>query len=194
MTFTLGDGIPKPDGTLDYYGINDPVRKLRQKFQGYMFSVRVFRWQNGKPGATIQTIKGSCDCPEFVYRDALKVIRNPYPKEWEEQKKIIQWKFDNMSRFPELKYLTASLNGFIQGETTIAFAKSQGMVIGEPDLRLQCARQGFHSLVIELKRLANGRVSKEQKEYIAWLVSEGNCARVCQGHEQAIKLIEWYLS
>ena len=189
----LGDGIAKPDGTLDFFGTNDPIRKPRQKNQGYTFSVRVFRWQGNKPGVTIQTIKGSCDAPEYVYKAALKVIRNPYPKEWEEQKKIIQWKFDNILKYPELKYLTASLNGFIQGDTTVAFAKSQGMVVGEPDLRLQCARKGFHSIVIELKRMANGTVSIEQKRYIAWLNSEGNCAKVCKGHAEAIKLLEWYL-
>jgi len=189
----LGNGIPKPDGTLDYFGANDPIRRPRQRLQGYTFSVRVFKWKNGKQGETIQTIKGSCDAPEYVYKAAERVIRNPYPKEWEEQKKIIQWKFENISRFPELKYLTASLNGFIQGDTTVAFAKSQGMVVGEPDLRLQCARRGFHSIVIELKRLANGRVSTEQKEYIAWLNKEGNCAKVCKGHLEAIKLLEWYL-
>jgi len=68
------------------------------------------------------------------------------------------------------------------------------MIVGEPDLRLLCARRGYHSISIELKRVKNGSVSKEQKEYLAWLESEKNLAKVCRGSAEAIKLLEWYLT
>jgi len=190
----LGDGIPKPDGTIDYFGMNDPIRRPRQRCQGYTFSLNIFEWQSGKMGKPIRVVRGSCDCPEYAYRDALIAVRNPYPLEVTEQKIIIKWAIANRIKYPALRYLTASLNGFIIGKATVAEAKAQGMIVGEPDLRLLCARRGYHSLSIELKRVKNGSVSKEQKEYLAWLESEKNLAKVCKGSAEAIKLLEWYLT
>jgi hypothetical protein len=57
---------------------------------------------------------------------------------------------------------------------------------------LPVSRHGFHSLYIELKT-ETGKTSSEQDWWINGLEAVGNCARVCHGYEEAIRLIEWYL-
>jgi hypothetical protein len=55
------------------------------------------------------------------------------------------------------------------------------------------ARQGFHSLYIELKRLAGGGATAEQAEWIDELHRQGNKAIVCRGWLAAKEAIEEYL-
>ena len=73
--------------------------------------------------------------------------------------------------------------------------KAEGTRKGFPDVMLPTSRRGYHALVIELKRQrrAKSQVSKEQKEWLTYLESQGWCAVVCFGAEEAIEKLRWYL-
>jgi hypothetical protein len=63
---------------------------------------------------------------------------------------------------------------------------------GVPDFALDVARGGYHGLRIELKRRVGGALSPAQRDWIAWLTSQGYLAVVCRGWEEARdKLVEY---
>lgn len=62
-----------------------------------------------------------------------------------------------------------------------------------PDICLPVAKGGYNGLYIELKRVANGRVSEEQKRWLNALHEKGYAAEVCYGADDAIKMIMKYL-
>lgn len=70
--------------------------------------------------------------------------------------------------------------------------KRMGLAPGFPDLFIPKAVNGAHGLFIELKT-AKGKTSKEQKDWIMLLRSEGYTAYVCRGFDAAKKAIELYL-
>lgn len=115
------------------------------------------------------------------------------PYEHEEQAAIFRWSEVAEHEYPELRLLEGSLNGIRLPVGLAVKAKKQGLKKGFPDIRLAVARHGFHSLCIELKRIRGGRVSPEQKEILDLLNSEGNMAIVCNGADEAIKAIVYYL-
>jgi len=189
-----GDGFPKPDGTFDYYGLNDPAHKpfTANNLEG--FSVNVFQWNDGKKGKCLKQFKGYKDAPEYVYEKALKFIRSGcVDDEYSEQKKIIKWAREAIDLHPELAFLSCSLNGMNRSDGASAMAIASGMVAGEPDLFLPCARHKYHGLFIELKRVKGGKVSADQRRWLTFLNSEGYFAQVAKGHKEAIAMIKFYI-
>jgi hypothetical protein len=89
--------------------------------------------------------------------------------------------------------LFATLNGV---KLPIGLAKKMkfaGNKKGVPDLWLP-VRRGRHSgLVIELKKEVGGKVTPEQKVWLAKLKGEGFCACVCNGFTETINKLESYL-
>lgn len=71
--------------------------------------------------------------------------------------------------------------------------KRMGLSPGFPDLFIPQARNGSHGLFIELKT-ATGKVSKEQKEWLALLREEGYTAYICRGFNSAVAAINEYLN
>lgn len=71
--------------------------------------------------------------------------------------------------------------------------KSVGLSPGVPDLCIPVARGGYHSLYIEMKA-EGGKPTEAQARWIWRLREEGMCAWVCYGAENAIPLIDRYLS
>lgn len=76
---------------------------------------------------------------------------------------------------------------------TAAKLKRLGMSPGVPDLCIPVARGRYHSLYIEMKA-KGGKPTKNQREWIMLLRSQGMCAAVCVGASNAIDLIDRYMS
>ncbi len=124
--------------------------------------------------------------------DALKLL----PTEEQEQMKLFAWvdfELRTGRGDPMLCMLFHVPNGGKRGKAEAARFKAQGVKSGVPDLCLPVPRGGYHGLYIELKRLAGGTVSREQKEWIENLRRLGYRAEVCKGWEAAAEVIEGYL-
>jgi integrase len=119
--------------------------------------------------------------------------RRIVPLESEEQQALFQWVRLVEGRYPELRLLYHIPNERQCSPAQGARLKKQGVRRGIPDICLPVARHGFHSLYIELKRLAGGGVSPEQAEWIDELHRHGNKAIVCRGWMAAKEAIEEYL-
>ena len=85
-------------------------------------------------------------------------------------------------------------NGGGRSKAQGALLKATGTSPGVPDLMLPTPRGKHHGLFVEMKRTKGGRISAEQKDWIAYLQANGYRAIVCHGFEEAKKEIECYLS
>lgn len=72
--------------------------------------------------------------------------------------------------------------------------KATGVVAGVPDLMVAAPRGAWHGLFVEMKVQSGGRVSTEQKEWIAYLAEQGYRAEVCNGFEAAKAVIREYMN
>jgi len=123
------------------------------------------------------------------WRDA-----SPIPTESREQKTLFEWAKLMEGRWPELGLLYHIPNEGKRSRTTGARMRAEGLRSGVPDICLPVARGGHHGLYIELKRVKNSRVTKDQLEWISALVAQGYVAAVCRGCDEAISLITDYMS
>ena len=120
-------------------------------------------------------------------------MKNMTPYESWEQEQVFRWKRANQIKHPELQLMYASLNGVRLSPGLRKKMKAQGLEPGFPDINLDVARNGYHGLRIELKRVKGGVVSKDQKIIIASLNEQNYLTVVCAGHAEAIKQIKLYL-
>ena len=111
-----------------------------------------------------------------------------------EQELVIRWTIGQIDTWPELALLHHIPNGGKRGKAEAAKLKRMGVKPGVPDLHLPVARGGFNGLYVEMKRLDGGRVSSEQRVWLAALHAAGHCVAVCEGHEQAIAVLRDYLA
>lgn len=74
-----------------------------------------------------------------------------------------------------------------------AILKRMGVKSGVSDIIITRARKGYHGAFIELKTNI-GRVSPNQRDFLAVMDAEGYFTAVCFGHEECIDMIKWYLS
>lgn len=95
--------------------------------------------------------------------------------------------------YPELEMLYAIPNGGARNVVVAKKLKAEGVMAGVPDLHIPVARQGFHSLYIELKA-PKGRVSDTQVAFGEKLATCGNLVVVAWGWEAAFGVILWYLT
>ncbi len=109
------------------------------------------------------------------------------------QARVVKWCRANQIKYPDLRWITASLNGVRLTEGPRQKAKRSGMNRGFPDLQLPVRNNIYSGLFIEMKREKGGVISKEQKLWIKHLKSQGYCAKVCRGHDEAKDLIKKYL-
>lgn len=99
------------------------------------------------------------------------------PTEDQEQAAFVQW-FEY--QFPKVRFF-AIPNGGVRCWKTALRLKATGVKKGVPDLYFPKWK-----LWIEMKRQENGRLTKEQKEWLAYLEFEcGDHTRVCTGFEDA---------
>lgn len=107
---------------------------------------------------------------------------------------IFQWAALNIQTYPDLKWLAHVPNGGYRDKREAAKLKAMGVRPGFPDLNLLVARGRYKGLFIELKKLKGGVVSEEQENWIQHLNSQGFCATVCRGWEEAVTVIRLYLN
>jgi hypothetical protein len=113
-----------------------------------------------------------------------------------EQMAVFQWVAFNRERFPELKWLYAIPNGGGRSARQGAMLKAEGVKPGVSDLCLPVARHGYHGLYIEMKKKKGvpSDVSASQKEFIAFVQEQGYFAKPAFGWEQAVPILEWYMT
>ena len=115
------------------------------------------------------------------------------PLEGEEQEQLFRWAEMQAGAYPELEHMYHVPNGGKRNRIEAAKLKRQGVKAGVPDIHLPAPRYGYHGLYIELKRQHEGKVSKDQAEWIEYLAHEGYVAAVCHGWYGAAQLIMRYL-
>lgn len=96
------------------------------------------------------------------------------------------------NRYPELKLLHHCPNGGKRDRVSAAVLKRQGVKAGVPDLHLPVPKGQYASLYIEMK-YGDGRLQKEQKEFLKQAAEYGNFVTVCYSQEIALKVIEEYV-
>jgi len=110
-----------------------------------------------------------------------------------EQIILFAWIDLNTGQHPDLALAFHVPNGGHRNPQTGAHLKRLGVRPGVPDILLPVARQGFHGLVIELKRTAGGRISEHQKRWLERFQNQNWRAVVCHGADEAIEIIKSYL-
>ena len=101
--------------------------------------------------------------------------------EHEEQREFVQWM---RQTHPGIR-LYAIPNGGHRGASQGARLKAEGVTAGVPDLHIPALR-----MWIEMKRADGGTVSKEQRDWIAYLTGIGDLVIVAKGKEEAIKAVQ----
>ena len=108
------------------------------------------------------------------------------------QMAVFDWARYMEGQYPELKRMHHVPNGGYRSKAEAGRFKAMGVKPGVPDIFLPTARRGFHGLYIEMKA-EDGRVSKDQKEWLTELSSDGYACFVCYNADEAIKTIMWYI-
>ena len=112
------------------------------------------------------------------------------PSEDQEQAWLVSW----LRREHPSVRIFAIPNGGGRSKAQGAILKATGTSPGVPDLMIPTPCGQHHGLFVEMKRTKGGSVSKEQKDWIAYLQAQGYQAIVCRGFEEAKREIEYYLS
>ena len=116
------------------------------------------------------------------------------PTESEEQRAVFEWAAIQCLLDPRLLLLFHIPNGGLRNKATAVRMKAEGVKAGVPDLCLPVPAGIYHGLFIEMKKRdrSNG-LSKEQRNWISMLRSQGYRAEVAYGADDAIRMIEEYL-
>lgn len=115
------------------------------------------------------------------------------PSEAQEQKALFQWAEYSKRKYPALDLMYHIPNGGGRNPVEGRHLKEQGVKPGVPDICLPVPAHGRCALYIEMKRRQGGRLSEEQRGWIAALSRAGNLAVVCSGWEEARDVILQYL-
>ena len=113
-----------------------------------------------------------------------------YPSEHSEQVALCQWLRHKHQDLP----FFAIPNGGHRHAAIGQKMKLEGVQAGVPDLLIARPAHGFAGLFIEMKRQKGGRLSPEQKAWLARLAAEGYAAEVAAGAEAAVSIVERYLA
>ncbi len=113
------------------------------------------------------------------------------PLEHEEQVTLLEW-FD--LQYPALRKRMAAVPNAGKMNATIGKRMNrEGRRKGYPDLQLLVPHNGYHGLIIEMKRQDGGEVSPEQMDWLEWLAQMGYKVAVCAGFEAAKQVVSDYL-
>jgi hypothetical protein len=112
--------------------------------------------------------------------------------EHQNQVALMAWAALASRKQPELAMLNAIPNGGLRSKATAGRLKAEGVKAGYPDLVLDIARAGYHSLKIEMKAGRN-KPSEAQEWWIAELIKQGHRVYVAYDWEIARELITAYL-
>lgn len=114
------------------------------------------------------------------------------PTEDEEQIWLFSWAKINSGKWPELELMHHIPNGGMRSKSEAARFKAMGVKRGVSDVFLPVSRGGYHGLYIELKA-KDGRLEKEQKDWIDAVREQGYYAAVCYSGFEAANLVEAYM-
>lgn len=120
-------------------------------------------------------------------------LKSEVPLEAAEGRSLMRWVRYAEAKYPELAAFYHIPNGGPRTPQTGAQMKRQGVKKGIPDYCLPVARNGYHALYIELKRIDSGALSEEQKDCILLLRKYHNKVVVVHGWERAKSAILKYL-
>ena len=109
-----------------------------------------------------------------------------------EQMMLVRWTELQSCKYPELELLFHIPNGGKRDAREAARFKRLGVKAGVPDLCLPAPRGMFHGLFIEMKS-PDGKVTKNQKEWLTKLAKQGYDTAVCYSFEEAQKKIIEYI-
>ena len=118
---------------------------------------------------------------------------NRTASEADEQKELFRWAEMMQNRYPELRGMYHCPNGGRRNPHEAHNLRLQGVKPGVPDICLPVPRGGYHGLYIELKRTRGGRLSDDQRGWLAFLNRQGYLAVVCKGWHEASGVIMGYL-
>lgn len=110
----------------------------------------------------------------------------PVLPEHQEQVRLMKWVAAVLPMVPKLGLLYAIPNGGARHKAVAGKMRAEGVKKGVPDLHLPVARQGFHSLYIEMKREKGGVLSPEQRWWAAALQAEGHRVECCRGRGRRV--------
>lgn len=121
-----------------------------------------------------------------------RVAAVPAASEHDEQCALIQW-FD--LQYPALRRRLAAVpNAGKMPAHVGAKMNREGRRKGYPDLQLLVPVEGYHGLIIEMKRVKGGTIEAEQLEWLEWFAEMGFRAVVCKGAEAARQVVREYLA
>lgn len=109
------------------------------------------------------------------------------------QTALFCWISMQILKFPELRWAYAIPNGGKRDAITAARLKAEGVKSGVSDICLPFAKQGYHGFYIEMKK-PKGKESTEQKEFGAFLTSQGYLYTMCDSWDKARDALTWYLT
>lgn len=113
------------------------------------------------------------------------------PTEHDEQRALVELIAWHANQRPALALLYAVPNGGARHKATAGRMKAEGQRAGVPDLVLPVARGGYHGAYVEMKR-PGGKVSPEQRAWLAALAAEGYYTAVCYGADDAERVLLAY--
>lgn len=95
--------------------------------------------------------------------------------------------------WPELRWFAAVPNGGHRSKRAAVAMKAEGVNPGVPDYLMPVQRGGYVGLAIELKT-DKGRVSPDQRDWLAHLQEQGWQAVVARGWEEAWGVVRDYMA
>ncbi len=113
--------------------------------------------------------------------------------EAQHQANIINWALLHREEHPELALLYHIPNGGSRDPVEARHLKDQGVKRGVPDLCLPVPRGHYHGLYMELKT-ETSRATAEQEWWGERLCAQGYAWRICHGWQEAVTILEGYLS
>ena len=128
---------------------------------------------------------------QFLTNQGKKISHHGQP-EFDDQCAVFGWRQNQLSIYPELKYLFSTLNGVRISIGVATKMKRAGMTRGVLDIWLPARREPYCGLVIELK-VGRNTPSEEQLDWIAYLNSQGYYACAKWGYQETINTIIAYL-
>jgi len=106
------------------------------------------------------------------------------PTEHAEQAEVVKW----FRRKYAPCRIFAIPNGGFRSRATAARLKAEGVSPGVPDLFIP-----YYKLWVEMKRVKDGRLSPDQKDWIRYLTESGYICITCHGAEDAKAQIDAFI-
>lgn len=128
-------------------------------------------------------------------RAAGKARRSPREEEHREQVVVFNWCMANANRWSgATEWIFAVPNGGDRHIAVAAKLKAEGVRRGVPDLVLPAPVGDYHGAYLEMKKIKGGTVSKDQRQWLAYLREKGYATGVAKGSREAIDWITRYLN